>query len=1349
MIKYLFPLLILSSLLLPRSSAQGNYEIVGSAQGLSQGMINDIFQDSKGYFWFATKEGLNKYDGYEFTVYGSFPFDSTSLASNFVKKIYEDSYGLKWLLTESNGISIMNPSGESFVNLNKQGKSKKAGLSNDDAKGIIEIEPGRILVFYDDSLLDEITFTYHLESGIANISVRYHSLPEGIYAKGIAKGKDQTLWIGGSDLCIYTLDPKNFQLTKKFEGYSFTASAVHPSDGSIWAVGLDKKLFYWKGEEIQKVLKENYLVKEMRFEDDNHLWIGGFSGLIRLTLPECNPLCDTKEIKLQTFLTQLIYSLWIDSSRLVWAGTGGKGVIKIFTQENQFSNFLTGESARHISVLADEKLYIGKTWSKWMHLEDGKINPTPLSFKGIAEEIENFLCPNANTCYLVTQREFIHFKDEVILSRFPIKDKVLWEKSLLRIDEEGWVYISSPDGLFYRYNPVSKELKRFSYRDLFKNLLNTIDITAFSVDKFQNIWLGTNNGFVWGKFNRTTLDYEFELFVSRSGDKNSLSLDPIACFLQDRDFPEFTYIGTKGGGLNIFNSNFRSFEHLGTFQGLPNNNIYGLLFDNKGRIWGSTNKGIFALTLHNKNRQSFLQMKKVDGKFLPSYEIVSFSKYDGLQDNEFNSHSYAALSDGRLVFGGINGLTIFHPSSIATNTFAPNVEITKVLSNNQLVIPKIVQIKQGDSTFLRKKILLSHEEKIITFEFASLDFHHPYQNKFRYKMKDIDPIWREGGTQRNATYVNLKPGKYTFYVQGSNSSGIWSPKIDTIELQILPPFWKTIPAFVVYGVLSLLLLKLLIDFYSKRKNLQFEIIYGQKEAKRMKELSQFKTEFFTNITHELRTPLTIIMGLSNELRNSQHKESAQKAQSIYHNSHNLVKMVNQLLDVAKIESGKLEVIPTQGDIVQETKSRIHEILPLCTNKGIQIHFFPNKENLTIQFDFSIFSKVLTNLLSNSIKFTPPNGNIYVFLEKNNQDTDETLILKVQDTGPGIPKDQQELIFEKFYQVTEAAKEVNTGSGIGLSLCRELLDLVNGSISVKSPVEPDGAGALFTVTFPINFEKKRQNTPLPIPTASTRSNAPLILLVEDNEDILEYLKICLKDFSTAVARNGKEGFLSVKKLLPDLVISDIMMPEEDGISLCQSIRSEESTNHIPIILLSAKTGFEQRIAGLNAGANEYIEKPFHSEELLARIHKIFEQKKQLSAFFKKQMGLSAESEDLTIFAQTPSKTEDAFIQKVKQIIEENYANPEFTVETLSKKVFLSYRQLHRKLESISGIAPNSLITLTRLNKAQKELIEEPEKSIALISAECGFKDPSYFSRIFKKHFGKGPAEWRKNKTMPMS
>jgi len=1339
-------LIFLSS---PSATTQVSFESLGTAQGLSQGMIHDILQHRDGFLWIATKDGLNKYDGHEFTVYRSSPFDTTSLPSNFIKKIYEDSQGLLWVITESNGLSIMDTRNETFVNLTKtpSTETENEGISKDKIRGLIEIEPGRILLYYNDSFCDEVIYTYGWATGVKILSILHHPLPGGVFIKGMVKGEDQTLWIGGSDNAIYTLDPHDFQLKLKFKGFSFTCAAPHPSDGSIWAAGLDQELFFWRGEEIHRILQENHLVNALQFEGENHLWLAGFNGLIRLTLPSASSSYSGKGIQQEQLTINLIYSLCIDASGLVWIGLGGEGLMKVFAKENPFSTYFPGESIRHVNLVGEDKIYLGKTWSNWLLLEKETMHFPSSVFEGLAEEIENFTCPEANLCYLITQTEFIHYHNDKIVARFPIKENILWEKSLLKIDQKGWVYISSPDGWFYRYHPETLEIKRFFYGDLFENLVKSIEVTALDVDKFQNIWIGTNNGFVLGKPLEGATDYQFKRFVSQLHDRNSLSSAAISCFLQDRDSSEFTYIGTRGGGLNLFNKFDESFACMGTEQGLPNDVIYGLLYDEAGKIWGSTNRGIFALNLKDKNKEGFFNSAASASYPYDAYEIELFNKYDGLQDQEFNSHAYATLADGRLLFGGINGVNIFQPASIQSNAFNPQVAITKVLSNNKRVLPLTAQIKDKDSFVLRKKILLSHQDKIITFEFASLDFHHPQQNKFRYKMQNIDPTWREVGTQRNATYVNLKPGKYTFTVQGTNSSGVWSHRTEQIELQILPPFWKTLPAYVLYGILVLLILKLLMDLYTKRKNLHFEIIYGQKEAQRMKELSQFKTEFFTNITHELRTPLTIIMGLSNELKKSQDKKSALQGQSIYQSSHSLVKMVNQLLDVAKIESGKLEVTLTLGDAIQETNNRIREILPLCEKKGLQIHFQPTQESLHLALDFSIFSKVLTNLLSNAIKFTPSKGSIFVFLERKNLEVGSYLQLKVQDTGPGIPPEQQKLIFEKFYQVPNEEKEVNSGSGIGLSLCRELMDLVKGEITVKSPLEPSGTGTLFTARFPLTpiAEMPEETLASSTTIAISQKNAPLILIVEDNEEIIDYLKICLKDYSLAVARNGKEGFLIAQKILPDLVISDIMMPVKDGISLCQSIKSAESTNHIPVILLSAKTGFEQRITGFNAGAHEYIEKPFHSNELLAIIKKILQNRKSLSQYFRKQMGLSIDAEESQVLVTSPSKSEDLFVQKVKQIIEENYADQEFTVEILSKKVFLSYRQLHRKLESISGFTPNHLITLTRLNQAKKQLIAQPEQSIANIAYACGFNDPSYFSRLFKKNFGKGPVEWRKTQT----
>jgi signal transduction histidine kinase/DNA-binding response OmpR family regulator len=824
--------------------------------------------------------------------------------------------------------------------------------------------------------------------------------------------------------------------------------------------------------------------------------------------------------------------------------------------------------------------------------------------------------------------------------------------------------------------------------------------------------------------------------------------------MQDPAEPEkYLWIGTKGGGLNRLNKITGDFFQLTVTDGLPDNVVYGILSDDAGNIWGSTNKGIFCLA----------SPQKTNGKWV----FRNFTKAEGLQDDEFNTGAYAKLPNGNLAFGGVNGLNIFNPKEILVQGFTPNVFITDILVNNKSISP-------GDKTGVlqntieqSKGITLTNLQDILTLEFASLDFTASGQNKYRYQLVGVDEGWVESGTRRSATYLHLPAGNFVFKLQGSNSQGIWSEKIAELKITVLPPWWRTWWAYTIYVLLIALVLRAFFLFYVNRAKLKAQLSYEKLEAKRVRELDNVKTQLYTNITHEFRTPLTVILGMAQQVLNKPAENFAGNLNMIIRNGKSLLKLVNEMLDLSKLETGKMQLQLVNGDIINFLRYITESFQSLAEGQQKGLHFLTDIDTLHVAYDPEKLRQIVVNLLSNALKFTPEKGNIYITVSKNILPHDEpnvTLIIKVKDTGIGIPENQLQTIFDRFYQLDNSHTRAAEGTGIGLSLTKELVKLMQGEIVVKSPAAGAPKGSEFTVLLPmikvptpaepviypiINRPKPSQEA-APIingadPTEGHKERL-LILLVEDNADVVAYTATCLPDYRLAVGMDGQEGFDIALEKIPDLIITDVMMPFVNGFELVRRLRDHEHTSHIPIIMLTAKADRESKMEGLQQGADAYLEKPFHREELLLRIKKLLELRKNLQQYYLKKSGLKNDAaRNVTIPEITArvNKVEDAFVKKVREAVEANFTNAEFSVEKLCKLVFMSHSQLHRKLEALTSLSPNKFIRMIRFQKAQELLIDQ-SRNIASIAYDCGFTDPGYFARVFKQEYGVTPQEWRVSK-----
>jgi signal transduction histidine kinase/DNA-binding response OmpR family regulator len=884
------------------------------------------------------------------------------------------------------------------------------------------------------------------------------------------------------------------------------------------------------------------------------------------------------------------------------------------------------------------------------------------------------------------------------------------------------------------------------HRYNFADGANPMQHHSLSISLYESgdgiIWIGTMEGFVKADFSRGKP--HFHWYRNLPNQPNSLSYNYVTGFLDDPIAPQrYLWVCTRVG-LNRLDKKTGDFLHLSTADGLPNNVIYGLLDDEQNNLWGSTNRGIFCLS------QTFSSHNHSED---PRYTIRNFNLTDGLQNHEFNTGALAKFPNGRLAFGGVNGLNVFEPVAMLNQDYQPRTFITNISVNNS---PLTVGDKTGilsNSIETTRRITLNHLQDILSLDYTTLDYTGSMFNRYRYQLLGADPEWIEAGTRRSATYLHLPPGSYTFRVQGSNSRGIWSPHLATLDIKILPPWWRSNWAYLAYVLLLAVAGRALFQFYLNREKLRNQLAYETREASRIKELDTAKTRLYTNITHEFRTPLTVIMGMAQQTLEKPDENLAFKQEMILRNGQQLLHLVNEMLDLSRLESGKMTLRFIQGDVITFLRYMLESFHSLAESQQKQLHFLSTLQELNCAYDPEKLRQIVSNLLSNALKFTPESGNIYLSIDRNLQAEKPFLQITVKDTGIGIPEAQLPHIFDRFYQADDSTTRPGEGAGIGLALTKELVNLLEGEIRVNSPATGSNKGSAFTVLLPLRMLTESvaegeadtwkkplaaQINPVSSPQIPLEKEASqLILLVEDNPDVAAYIRSCLPTYRLELAVDGQEGLDKATELIPDLIISDVMMPRMDGFTLCQHLRDDERSSHIPIILLTAKADFESKLAGLDRGADVYLEKPFQPEELRLRIKKLLELREKL-----KQHYLQTFSSPGYTALEVPvlEKKEDVFVQKIRECIEANLSDHTFSIEHLCKTVHLSQRQLQRKLEALTGFSPNQFIRNIRLNHA-KVLLRDPDLSVTAVAYDCGFSDPSYFARVFKQEFGSTPLEWR--------
>ncbi len=1333
-------LLLFYLLLSDESYAQSSpWQSISIADGLSQGMVYDLMQDKEGFIWAATKDGLNRYDGYNFKVYTHDPYNPYSISGNTCTALLQDTKGRIWIGTEKDGLNLFDTRTQKFYHARIADKNQ-TNAGNYSILNIKEDTSGNIWIITDAS--DKI------------YSIAYTTrVPEQADLSSLIQR------------AVFTSKPVQFLsdghfLRSQFSYSLYRQHSGHPSANTILtAVGRvgqpimqDKKGRFWIFRDnmiecwdktgvkqihtfLEKSVIPNLLSDgNIAIANKENLWIVEPDNLLKLAV------LDTKSAFAAIPNGRTITRIIQDNSGNLWLGTGGFGLLRFNPLTRQFRSFLPNYSPSMLRQDQQGRIYVHGNYNpmyQYFQLNTNENTLKPLPIK-IADRnfVHHYLLQDKQGNFWMIYSgvgKFERFlakysKDWQFIKEYPIPQAELIRgnyKFKILEDEKGNIWLGMTDGQLWKFNPANEVFTGFSFKNLLPEKGSTVEIFAMYQDINHILWVGTQKGLIKIKDLQGKLQYT--IYKNNISDRQSQSNDFVSGVIDDPQQPDkYLWISTKGGGLERLDKQNNTFEHFTEKQGLPNKVVYGVLVGDDKNLWLSTNRGISRLN--------------------PKTLIFSnFNKSDGLQEDEFNTDSYFKAATGELLFGGINGVSIFRASEINSTKSVPEVKLIGLKINNKIVEPTDENGIINNSVEYLQKLDLAHDENLLTLEFGLMDYTNSIKNRYRYQLKGIDKDWVDAGTTRFANYAQLPSGSYTFRVMGTTNGEVWSKPIE-LNIRVNPPFYATWWAYLVY---FLIIAYVAYRFYQNQLNrvrLQTQLLYKGKEAERLTELDTLKTQFFTNISHEFRTPLTLLLGPINTLLTKYPKETVLPL--MQRNAYRLLNLIEQLLDLGKLEGKEMQLSPQSGDLAKFIRILSGSFSSLADHKKIRFEMSVQPESYLTRFDADKIEKVLTNLLSNAFKFTPAGGTISLkalAILSENSNTD-TWHISVSDTGIGIPPDKQDKIFDRFYQVEGNTSRNYEGTGIGLALVKELVNLMKGNIRVESTI---GEGSTFFVEIP--FEKLAAETItediLPQRTIADtihidnqiihkpeNHQSKTLLLVEDNEDLRMYIRSVFEyDYQIIEAVDGQEGLEKAIELNPDLIISDLMMPRMDGFEMCRHLKSDEKTSHIPIIMLTAKAEVEHRIEGFNLGADEYLIKPFNRAEIVARVQNLLEKQARLQAFFSQYI--------VTLKPDTKKalSVEDTFLLKIKQITETHLSDSAFGVEQFSREIGMSQSQLLRKMKAISNKTIVEFLKDYRLERAA-QLIQQNAGTIAEIAFEVGYENPSYFTKSFQDKFGVLPSEY---------
>lgn len=1313
--------------------------------GLSQSFVNTICQDNRGYMWFGTTDGLNRYDGYHIEVYKFDPDDRNSISDNFVRCIIEDHKQRLWIGTDAGGLNLYDINQDRFTQISLEQTNN------------------------------------------------YPSQNEQIWDLDI--DASNTLWIASS-VGIYTiaLDAKDIIAKRFSEARNMVRCIVSSDDGSGWYGAETEGLYSFTNKEQSKDFKirefQESTIFDLIQEGKETLWIGTSAGLLKYDIAAG----DIRPIKLPlTGDVEEITSLAIGPQKKLWIGTSAHGLISLDTKTEEASVFThIPEDPNSLREAGIKKIFFDKNDLLWISTRGEGIQffdpQTPFRYYGHDARRANGISHPSIRAILTDDdglwiggyegldffskdnKSHIHYganpqglSNNNVYALHKNGSNKLWIGTegggLFRLDkntgvidiiradmaphsasnfifeiflsQDSSLYLGTGAGL-YAIDPEDDYTNAPTKITLRTDRLEALvaeKIIAINQDKDKNLYIGTESSglFVINKFHDPIAHY-----VHDRNNRASISSNRIKVIHFDRD--KSLWIGTGGGGLENWVPETASFKHFDENDGLSDNTVYGILEDDFGSLWVSTNKGISV----------FDKQERV---------VRNFGIESGLQSLEYNTGAFHKSKVGELFFGGINGLNAFSPDEVLSQEIPLELIITdlKISNRSVQVGTQLLPIEINSLNSLT----LSHKDRLVSLDFSGMNFLSPKQTRYRYMIKEIDDNWIYASPgDRGATFTHLPAGKHVLSIQAASTPTTPYGESREIDIIVIPAPWQAWWAKLIYMISLLILLWAIRRNELKKMALRRELDSKKQEAQKISELDELKSRIISNVSQELRTPLTL---LENHIENLY---SATSSSGSVHTKTRLKKaqkdlskittLSNQLDELSRFASGTIKLTAREEDLSEVLSESLRGIRDLGEEKGISFTLKASEEPIMLYLDKQKFLQIIYTVLKNTLRISPQGSIICLEVIDATRFNDRGIgmftFVQIDNCAEKVPEQKQTQMMDRITRVDERAGKSQSDQEIDIALARELVELHGGAI-LREQVSEDEV--VFLLSIPIGRfhlapteivvdevasrgDMKAQSSSIPDPTKQK------ILVVEDDLELSSFIHdVLLDDYTIILAQDGEEGYAAAQKNQPDLIISDIAMPRRSGLDLLKDIRQDPVLTNTPVVLLTALVSKEDRIKGYEATANDYITKPFSMDELKIRIRNILHSRKQLVEIASKAK-VSEISRDRSI-----SKADDQFFNKVKDTVENNLGNTELNAEMIAKAVFMSKRQLERKLKPMTGLSPGEFIRQVRFIRARQILQEGEAITVAEVSYAVGFKNVKYFSRLFRNQFGHSPAELLKN------
>ncbi len=1357
---------------------------LSTKDGLSQSTVFSMLQDHQDFIWIGTRDGLNRYDASKFRIYRTALSDSTSLSDSYITSLFEDSKKRLWVGTAI-GLNLYfrdtddfkriaigsNPAVEPLIYAITEDKNGYIWISSN--QGLYRIQCN------DDDISVQLAFNgrnisdQSFPNNAGNIQQLYHDLKNrlwvstngGLYVfsaggetglnkliysfqrkagqlnndevRFVYEMKPGVFWIGTKEggINVFNEASKSFTYLTTKSGFSEGAtlssndvrSLIKDKRGGYWIGTINGLNYYEEGRGFRNYFKKENDINSLAdnsirpiFQDRRgSIWIGTYYGGISVYdrhLPVFQHY--SKDGRPASLSYNVVSGIVQDKNGGYWIGTEGGGldymnsskkVVRHYSHQQSQTNSLSNNHVKHIFIDSKSNVWIG-TYSGGLNI----LKPDQQGFEHIKNDPNDATSLSSNNVYSIKEDHQGNFWIGTYGGGLNLKK-------------------AGTKGYYEQYMPG----KRPPY-----NLSSEMVRTVF-IDSRRNVWVGTENGLnvKWAS------KEAFDVFFPKVGDAHSISGSIILSIFEDSKGR--LWVGTSKEGLNLFDYETKQFKRYTQKEGLPGNNIVGILED-ANKLWISTNNGICSFNPEK-------------GEFAP------FNMKDGLLGNEFSIGAAFKSSDGEILFGGTHGITSFYPRQIGSSGYSPKVTFTDLRIHNQPIDPQRGTLLPFQLA-VNPKFELPYNKNTFSIDFATLNYVTPEKNKYAYKLEGLEEDWNYVNIP-TATYTNLSPGKYTLLIKGASNDAVWSQEINRLELTILPPWWLTWWSICIYVLLGLSIFYIIIQFIKSKSELKYQLELVNLETAHEKKVAEMKANFFTNVSHELRTPLMLILSpLQQILSTTADHDSKPTLRVMKKNAQRLLLLVNELLDVRKSELGLLKLQVAQYDLHAVILDVLESFKNDFQSKQIEVRLEVEDDLPDVWIDINQMEKVCFNILSNALRFTPEGGEIKLSLsqeEAQERYPEGMLQLCVTDSGPGIPKHELETVFEFFYQGDQNLSSKKYSSGIGLSLSKDIVELHHGEIYVESQNEETDKPSYtsFYIRIPLGkahlkaeeiLQVSPQNQPslgdvettavVQNPTLPTEEaieiaehipskERKMVLLVDDNEEILQFLYQQLnKNYQVLLARDGEEAWKQVSENLPDLVISDVMMPNVDGISLAKMMKSNATTSHIPVILLTALSSTEDMKTGMHAGSDDYLTKPVNIEILALKIQNILFTQQSFRKHFVKEYLLKDKKED-----EETANEEMGFLSKLVSFIEEHLAEEELNVMQLANQIGMSRPVLYRKVKQLTGLSIIEMINAVRLRTAST-LLGNKELSIAEVAYSVGFSDPKWFSKTFKAFYGITPSQF---------